>query len=225
MRITILVILATAQSFVHKHSQKQALPLYALKSGSAGDGKGWIDPSAPVNSAASLQKTLEKSLEGSDSFQKRLSLLGSTGSIGTQTLEIVDACPENFIVDALSAGTNVKLMTEQVLKYSPKVASLATSEAAKKLKEALVAAGCKNMPQIVHGQEGIIEAATVSTADTVVTGIVGAAGLQPTIEAIKLKKDIALANKETLISGGPVINPLVEEYGVNMVSTYTHVIG
>ena len=69
----------------------------------------------------------------------------------------------------------------------------------------------------MHGDEGIGEAACVSSADTVVTGIVGAAGLKPTIEAIKLKKDIALANKETLISGGPVINPLVEEYGVNMV--------
>lgn len=184
-------------------------------SGSAGTGEGWIDPSAPVNSEASLKKTLEKCLEGSK-FQKRLSLLGSTGSIGTQTLDIVDACPENFVVDALSAGNNAKLMADQVLKYSPKVASLATPEAAAELKRLLVEAGCPNMPQIVHGEEGILEAATVASADTVVTGIVGAAGLKPTIEAIKLKKDIALANKETLISGGAVINPLVEQYGINM---------
>jgi 1-deoxy-D-xylulose-5-phosphate reductoisomerase len=188
-------------------------------SGSDGTGNGWIDPSSPVNSEASLKKTLQKSLEGSN-FQKRLSLLGSTGSIGTQTLEIVDACPNNFVVDALSAGTNSKLMSEQVLKYKPKVASLGTPEAAADLKERLLAAGMSSsdMPEIVWGEEGTIVAATVSTADTVVTGIVGAAGLQPTIEAIKLKKDIALANKETLISGGPVINPLVEKYGVNMVS-------
>eukprot|EP00522_Entomoneis_paludosa_P008867 CAMPEP_0172451356 /NCGR_PEP_ID=MMETSP1065-20121228/9434_1 /TAXON_ID=265537 /ORGANISM="Amphiprora paludosa, Strain CCMP125" /LENGTH=474 /DNA_ID=CAMNT_0013203307 /DNA_START=130 /DNA_END=1554 /DNA_ORIENTATION=- len=183
--------------------------------GSKGTGEGWIDASSPVNTEASLRKTLEKSLEGSD-FKKRLSLLGSTGSIGTQTLEIVDACPDNFVVDALSAGNNAKLMAEQVMKYKPKVASLATPEAADELKKLLKDAGCADMPNIVHGEDGILEAATVSTADTVVTGIVGAAGLKPTIEAIKLKKDIALANKETLISGGPVINPLVEEYGVNM---------
>lgn len=119
-------------------------------------------------------------------------------------------------MDALSAGNNAELMCEQVLKYKPKVASLGTPEAAKKLKELLVKAGCTDMPEIVYGAEGIVEAATVSTADTVVTGIVGAAGLLPTIEAIKLGKDIALANKETLISGGPVINPLVEKHGINM---------
>jgi 1-deoxy-D-xylulose-5-phosphate reductoisomerase len=187
-------------------------------SGSDGTGNGWIDPSAPVNSESALRKTLEKSLEGIN-FQKRLSLLGSTGSIGTQTLDIVDACPNNFIIDALSAGTNSKLMSEQVIKYKPKIVSLSTIEAANDVKERLIQSGMSknDMPEIVWGDEGTIAAATVSSADTVVTGIVGAAGLQPTIEAIKLKKDIALANKETLISGGPVINPLVEKYGINMV--------
>lgn len=190
--------------------------LSAPISGSKGTGEGWLKgPAAPVNSEASMKKTLAKSLEGTN-FQKRLSLLGSTGSIGTQTLEIVDACPENFVVDALSAGTNVELMAEQVMKYQPKVAALATEDATKELKERLEAMGCQKMPEIIHGDEGILAAATVDSADTVVTGIVGAAGLKPTIEAIKLKKDIALANKETLISGGPVINPLVEEYGINM---------
>lgn len=183
--------------------------------GSKGTGEGWIDASAPVNTEDSLKKTLSKTLEGSD-FKKRLSLLGSTGSIGTQTLQIVDACPNNFEIDALSAGNNAKLMCEQVLKYKPKVASLATPQAAAELKQLLLAAGCDDMPEILHGDDGILAAATVRSADTVVTGIVGAAGLKPTIEAIKLGKDIALANKETLISGGPVINPLVAEYGVNM---------
>jgi 1-deoxy-D-xylulose-5-phosphate reductoisomerase len=190
--------------------------LHVMTSGSKGTGEGWLErPSAPVNSEESARLTLQESLKGS-SFQKRLSLLGSTGSIGTQTLEIVDACPENFVVDALSAGTNVQLMAEQVMKYSPKVASLATEDAAKELKQRLSDMGCKQMPEIGFGDEGILQAATIDSADTVVTGIVGAAGLKPTIEAIKLKKDIALANKETLISGGPVINPLVEEYGINM---------
>ena len=195
----------------------RGLQLQAKKmvSGSKGTGEGWIDPSAPVNSEAALKKTLEKSVEGVV-FKKRLSLLGSTGSIGTQTLDIVDACPDNFVVDALSAGTNSKLMAKQVLKYRPKIASMSTPEAAAELKKSLVDAGCANLPDIVFGEEGILAVATVASADTVVTGIVGAAGLKPTIEAIKLKKDIALANKETLISGGAVINPLVEKYGINM---------
>lgn len=175
---------------------------------------GWIDPSAPVNSAASLQKTVQEALKGSG-FQKRLSLLGSTGSIGTQTLEIVDACPDNFVVDALSAGTNSKLMAEQIRKYKPKVVSMETEEAANAVSNLIADMGTK--PEVMWGPEGIVQAATVDTADTVVTGIVGAAGLQPTIEAIQCGKDIALANKETLISGGPVINPLVEKHGINMV--------
>ncbi|KAL3768622.1 hypothetical protein ACHAW5_004317 [Stephanodiscus triporus] len=183
--------------------------------GSAGTGEGWIDPSSPVNTASSLRKTLDECLKGS-TFRKRLSILGSTGSIGTQTLEIVDACPDNFVVDALSAGNNAELMADQVMRYRPRVASLSTPEAAEKLRTILRERGCDDMPDIVHGPEGIVEAATVSSADTVVTGIVGSAGLLPTIEAIKLGKDIALANKETLISGGPVINPLVEKHGINM---------
>jgi hypothetical protein len=213
-------ILPTKLSTALKAVQPQRFSLKAVEekrfSGSDGTGIGWIDPSAPVNSKAALEKTIQKSLEGMN-FQKHISLLGSTGSIGTQTLEIIDACPNNFVIDALSAGNNVELLSQQIIKYTPKIASVATSEAAVALKERLIALQCPNIPEIVFGEEGIITAATIASADTVVTGIVGAAGLQPTIEAIKLGKDIALANKETLISGGPVINPLVEKYGVNMV--------
>jgi 1-deoxy-D-xylulose-5-phosphate reductoisomerase len=97
---------------------------------------------------------------------------------------------------------------------------MATAQAATELQKLLNDMGCQSMPDIMWGDEGILAAATVASADTVVTGIVGAAGLKPTIEAIKMKKDIALANKETLISGGAVINPLVEEYGVNMVRLF-----
>jgi len=107
-------------------------------------------------------------------------------------------------------------MADQVMRYRPRVALLSTPEAADRLRTLLRERGCADMPDIVHGPEGIVEAATVSTADTVVTGIIGVAGLLPTIEAIKLGKDIALANKETLISGGPVINPLVEKHAINM---------
>jgi len=211
----ILSAAPTASGFAPASSSTSLNTNLNVVSGSSGTGEGWIEPSAPVNSEESLKLTLEKSLEGA-SFQKRLSLLGSTGSIGTQTLDIVDACPDNFVVDALSAGTNSKLMTEQVLKYNPKVVSMATADAAQELKSNLEDAGISKMPNILHGEEGILAAATIDTADTVVTGIVGAAGLKPTIEAIKLKKDIALANKETLISGGPVINPLVKEHGINL---------
>ncbi len=214
--VTITVVLAgSTTAFVSTSTTSRPTTTANVFPGTKGTGEGWIAPSSPVNSEASLRLTLEKSLEGA-SFQKRLSLLGSTGSIGTQTLEIVDACPDNFVVDALSAGTNAKLMSEQVLKYKPKIASMSTPQAAAELKERLIAANCQEMPEILHGDDGILAAATIASADTVVTGIVGAAGLKPTIEAIKLKKDIALANKETLISGGPVINPLVKEYGINM---------
>ena len=220
MRISFAVVLCavgSASAFVASPQRERLSSLAGTaNSGSKGTGEGWIDPSAPVNTEASLRKTLQKSLEGS-TFCKKLSILGSTGSIGTQTLQIVDACPDNFEVEALSAGGNSELMAEQVLKYKPKIATMSTPEAAADLKARLVAAGCQHMPEIMHGDDGILEAACVDTADTVVTGIVGAAGLKPTIEAIKLRKDIALANKETLISGGSVINPLVEEYGVNMV--------
>jgi len=210
-----LLAAPTALGFAPVSSSISSTTNLNVVSGSAGTGEGWIEASAPVNSEASLKLTLQKSLEGA-SFQKRLSLLGSTGSIGTQTLDIVDACPDNFVVDALSAGTNSKLMTEQVLKYNPKIVSMATAEAAQELKSNLEDAGISKMPKIMYGEEGILAAATIDSADTVVTGIVGAAGLKPTIEAIKLKKDIALANKETLISGGPVINPLVKEHGINL---------
>lgn len=192
--------------------------LLFLHPGRAGTGDGWVDPAAPVNSVESLEKTLRKSIDGQE-FHKRLSILGSTGSIGTQTLEIVDACGSHFTVDALSAGTNVELMAQQVKKYQPKIVSMATAEAATALKDLLIAMHVPP-PEILCGKEGIVAVATVDTSDTVVTGIVGAAGLQPTMEAIKSGKDIALANKETLISGGPLINPLLQQYGVEMVRTW-----
>lgn len=217
LRISLLLSSLSAVSAFAPPARPISESCLGVFSGSLGTGEGWIDPSAPVNSKESLELTLKESLKGSN-FQKRLSLLGSTGSIGTQTLDIVDACPDNFVVDALSAGTNAELMAQQVRKYRPKVVSMGTAEAASKVKDLL--SDMSDAPQILHGSEGILAAATVDSADTVVTGIVGAAGLEPTIEAIKLKKDIALANKETLISGGPVINPLVEEYGVNMVGTH-----
>jgi len=211
--------LAPLQTFLPSRSASTSPPpLFAsgLVSGSAGTGEGWLKrPAAPVNSESSQKLTLDKTLEGA-TFKKRLSLLGSTGSIGTQTLDIVSACPDNFEIEALSAGTNAALMAEQCAAYRPTIASMATEAASVELRERLVAAGAPLPEQILFGDEGTVAAATAAGADTVVTGIVGAAGLLPTIEAIKLGKDIALANKETLISGGPVILPLVQKHGVNM---------
>eukprot|EP00871_Galdieria_phlegrea_P001022 jgi/Galph1/1920/GphlegSOOS_G610.1 len=149
-------------------------------------------------------------------FHKNINVLGSTGSIGTQTLEIVDVCPENFQVVALACGgSNIDLFIKQILKYRPIIAAVSDSSKADKVISAVKQANIQC--QVLHGQEGVVECASCTDADMVVTGIVGCAGLLPTIAAIKSGKDIALANKETLIAGGPIIAPLVEKYGVKMV--------
>ncbi|GMH50077.1 hypothetical protein TrRE_jg4744 [Triparma retinervis] len=160
-----------------------------------------------------LKLTLSKTLEGSN-FHKSLSILGSTGSIGTQTLDIVRARPENFRVTSLSAGRNLDLLVEQIVEFEPQIVSVQNNEDISTLKSML--SGKFTPPTIVGGDEGIVEVARDKNSDTLVTGIVGAAGLKPTIEGIKGGKDIALANKETLIAGGPVVVPLVSKHGVNM---------
>jgi 1-deoxy-D-xylulose-5-phosphate reductoisomerase len=145
---------------------------------------------------------------------KAISLLGSTGSIGTQTLDIAAQYPEQFRVVALAAGRNVELLAQQVRQFQPKLVAICDPEKLAELKEAI--ADLVPQPTILAGDEGIIEVARFSEADVVVTGIVGCAGLLPTIAAIKAGKDIALANKETLIAGAPVVLPLVKEYGVKL---------
>jgi len=150
----------------------------------------------------------------SDNFKKRINLLGSTGSIGTQTLDIVRERPENFEVEALSAGSNVDMLVKQAKEFNPKLVCVRDEEKYDELKAALDDAGYDG--EVVSGEEGTVEAARYGNADIVVTGIVGCAGLLPTIAAIKAGKDIALANKETLIAGGPVVLPLLEEHGVAM---------
>mmetsp|Transcript_58233 Transcript_58233/g.142861 ORF Transcript_58233/g.142861 Transcript_58233/m.142861 type:complete len:479 (-) Transcript_58233:196-1632(-) len=148
-------------------------------------------------------------------WKKKITLLGSTGSIGTQTLDIVEYLPDTFEIVGLAAGTNVDLLAEQIKKFSPKIVSVKDDATLTKLKEAL--SGHKGpMPELVCGPEGINEVAAYGDADTVVTGIVGCAGLLPTVKAIEAGKDIALANKETLISGGPAILPLLRKHNVKM---------
>ena len=141
---------------------------------------------------------------------KRLTILGSTGSIGTQTLEVVRAYREDLEVVALAAGTNVELMEKQIREFHPKKAVMWTEEAAKALKEKTADLDI----EIGYGMDGLIDISTLPETDVVLTAIVGMIGIRPTIAAIESKKVIALANKETLVTAGHIIMPLAKKMGV-----------
>jgi len=141
---------------------------------------------------------------------KKISILGSTGSIGTQTLEIVDQYSDELKVVALTCHSNIELIEKQARKYRPELVSVGTKEGADALKTKLADTDIK----ICYGMEGLEAAATVDSAEMVVTAFVGMIGIQPTIAAIRAKKDIALANKETLVTAGHIIMPLAKEMGV-----------
>ena len=145
---------------------------------------------------------------------KAITILGSTGSIGTQTLDIVTHNPDKFRVVGLAAGSNVNLLAEQISEFQPEIVALGNKNKLAELQQAI--ASLPKQPQILVGEEGICEVARYGDAQSVVTGIVGCAGLLPTIAAIKAGKDIALANKETLIAGAPVVLPLVEKHQVKL---------
>ena len=144
---------------------------------------------------------------------KRLCILGSTGSIGVSTLEVVAAYPERFQVMVLTAGNNLDLVTEQIKAFSPRLVVVLTEESALHLRRNLPG---PNQPEILHGVTGLIAAATHTDVDMVVAAIVGAAGLVPTVAAIKAGKDIALANKETLVTAGRLIMEMVRDNGVKL---------
>ncbi len=145
---------------------------------------------------------------------KAITLLGSTGSIGTQTLDIVEHNPDKFRIVGLAAGSNVEMLARQVRQFRPEIVAIGNEAKLAELKAAI--ADLDYHPTIVAGAQGTIEVASYGDAQSVVTGIVGCAGLLPTIAAIEAGKDIALANKETLIAGGPVVLPLVEQHGVKL---------
>ena len=145
---------------------------------------------------------------------QKFSLLGSTGSIGTQTLEIVEENPEKFQITALAAGSNIELLAEQIKKFKPNLVSVRDSSLIAPLKELL--SGFSDIPEILAGEEGIVEVARYNDTEACITGIVGCAGLKPTVAAIEAGKDICLANKETLIAGGPFVLPLAEKFGVKI---------
>ncbi len=145
---------------------------------------------------------------------KLISILGSTGSIGTQTLDIVAQYPDRFRAVGLAAGNNIELLAKQIRQFKPEIVATYYEEKLPALKEAI--ADLDERPEILAGAAGVAEVARYGKSQTVVTGIVGYAGLLPTIAAIEAGKDIALANKETLIAAGPVVLPLIEKYGVKL---------
>jgi 1-deoxy-D-xylulose-5-phosphate reductoisomerase len=145
---------------------------------------------------------------------KAITLLGSTGSIGTQTLDIVAQYPDQFRIVGMATGRNVELFAQQVRQFKPEIIAIQDESKLAELKAAI--ADLSPQPQILCGADGVVEVARYGDSEVVVTGIVGYAGLRPTMAAIEAGKDIALANKETLIAGGPVVLPLIEKYGVKI---------
>ena len=141
-----------------------------------------------------------------------VSILGSTGSIGRQSLDVIEKL-KTVQVAALTAGTNVELMAQQCRQFRPKLAVMATEAAAQELEEALG----NEAPRIAWGEAGLIEAATVPEADCVITAVVGMVGLKPTLAAIRAKKRIGLANKETLVCAGELVMAEAEKYGAEIV--------
>ena len=142
---------------------------------------------------------------------KKIAILGSTGSIGTQTLEVVR---ENGDIEVLGlvAGNNIRLLEQQIREFHPKVAAVWKEENAKELRERT-----RDLPvKVVCGMEGLIEVAVLEEVDILVTAIVGMIGIRPTIAAMKAGKDIALANKETLVTAGHIIMPLAKEKQVSI---------
>ena len=142
---------------------------------------------------------------------KNIAVLGSTGSIGTQTLDVARN-NEDIRIVALSAGSNIELLEQQAREFSPEVVSVADERDAEKLRKKLEGTGVK----VLWGMDGLIEAAQHPSADTVVTAVVGMMGLRPTVAAINAGKDIALANKETLVTAGHIIMPLAKEKNVRI---------
>lgn len=141
---------------------------------------------------------------------KNISILGSTGSIGKQTLEVADKC--NLRVLGLSANSNIELLEEQIRRYNPRIVCVTDEKKADVLAERVKDTSAR----IVTGTDGLCEVATIDDAEIVVTSIVGIAGLVPTIAAINAGKNIALANKETLVTAGEIIMPLAQEKGVKI---------
>lgn len=143
---------------------------------------------------------------------KKIAILGSTGSIGTQTLEVVREHKKELCVTALAAGRNKERLKEQIKEFHPSLVSLADEKLAMELEQELAGSGVT----VLHGMDGLVAVAGAEDSDVVVTAVVGMMGILPTMEAIRRGKDIALANKETLVTAGHLIIPMAKEYGVSI---------
>ena len=143
---------------------------------------------------------------------KNISILGSTGSIGTQTLDVISRLGGDFKVLALTANSNIELLEKQIRTFGPELAAVADEEKALVLKERVK----DTKTEVMCGIEGLFAAVSIPSADIVVTALVGNAGLRPTIKAIECGKDIALANKETLVSAGGIVMQKAAEHGVHI---------
>ncbi|MCD0488545.1 1-deoxy-D-xylulose-5-phosphate reductoisomerase [Pedobacter sp. MC2016-14] len=144
---------------------------------------------------------------------KNISILGSTGSVGTQALEVIRANPALYTVAALTAQSNAELLVAQALEFRPELVVICNENHYAAVKDGLSGTGIK----VLAGEAALCEAASLPAAEMVLTAIVGAVGLRPTIAAIEAKKDIALANKETLVVAGELITQLAREHGVTIV--------
>jgi 1-deoxy-D-xylulose-5-phosphate reductoisomerase len=149
-------------------------------------------------------------------LKKRLAILGSTGSIGRQTLEVVSQFPEQFEVVALSGGSNLKLLLEQVAAFKPRYVAIGQKALYQDLKSALADLALTQPITVLAGLEGLTELAVIPEVDMVLTAVVGSVGIRPTLAAIEAGKDIALANKETLVAAGSIIIPAVKKNRVKL---------
>lgn len=143
---------------------------------------------------------------------KRVTILGVTGSIGTQTLDVISQNPDDFEVVALTASESVEKMAELIQRFCPSYAVMKNEEKAEELRKLLPNHSC----EILYGMDGFVAVSTLPNVDVVVAAMVGMIGLRPVMEAIRAGKDIALANKETLVTAGHIIMPLAKEYGVSI---------
>ena len=145
---------------------------------------------------------------------KKLTILGSTGSIGTQTLDVVRHNRDDFSVIALTGGSNAERMAEQICEFSPDYVVMKDEESAQNLQ--MLIKGQHVSCQILWGMDGFIQVSTLPEVDVVVAAMVGMIGLRPVMEAIRARKDIALANKETLVTAGHIITRLARENNVRL---------
>jgi len=150
---------------------------------------------------------------------KSVTLLGSTGSIGISTLDVIRRCPERFRVFALVAGQNVEALTTQIMEFRPQVAVVATPEARTNLVERLDSSGLpkSSWPTLEYGAEARVSAAVANEVDFVLSAIVGVAGLEATYEAVRRRKTIGLANKEVLVASGKLVMDAATEFGVPLI--------